>query len=251
MLGNFDLFGLSIDLDWQGECLQRRMNESKIGSMNRYGSMAEWLKTKRLLRRDSCCMTSMVERLMEPASEGNLLKLVIQYDCARVDQEIAESLSESDDVLLIQLGPELRQGYPLLPHIEKKRMFIEIIRSGALSACDVLGDISTSILRACDEVDRLGYANEWVWANDTSPSGLRADMRIVQDADSLRVYVDVYDEREQLMLTRLIARDDPDVFPTRHFNGIDWVGDEEVRALISTIDYKWDSCTSWISIPIA
>ena len=233
-----------IDIDWYSPYKPIAVEESVLSeSLSRDEAIALDIGDKAkerwatLLWRTNC-VTTMVERIMEPIPTDCIRRAII---CC-VDSTREEGVVLGHDgicTVFLRYDP-----WPImeLGDLGRKEMTADIILRGM----DVLeretGLDASEVRRACALAREAGFESRWVWRRRRSPSGMTAEVEVDQDTERLRIWMTVYSRRGQMLRRALMVEREPDSWGLRyrHLGDLRWEGDTAVVEAESGFRYELD-----------
>ena len=148
------------------------------------------------------CVTSMVERLMEPTRDVDFRKIEIRVNA--VDE--GERLAIANGFCTIPLAYNAWDIF-CMDDLGRKEAVISLI----LHALDVLeeaeGIALLNVRAACAEVKARGYENVWVAARRRSRWRYTAEVEVDYDTNGVRVHMNISDPKGVLVKRVLLAED--------------------------------------------
>lgn len=117
-----------------------------------------WKEKRREFQLMTRCMTSMLERIMQPVPTENCRKILIEC----VENSPKSGYSNLLGVYVIQTEINLESFYLADDH-KKKEMVIATVLKGMKQLSESVPFSLSSITDACAEIISAGYKNEWIW----------------------------------------------------------------------------------------
>lgn len=209
-----------IDIEWTNEALRSRI-KAAIACGDPYGKLtARWLLGRRRFRLAADCMASMASRLVALSIPRPfwMIRVLCDEDPASQAVELQE-----DEVCDVHVALDVARALEG-SDIAFKAAVVDALEQAAELIQRALGVDMRPLADACDAIRAAGYRNEWVWGEEVSPEGIRAQVRVIQDVHSLEVLMDLLDEGGRLMQSECLIRTGPwgsDVWH-RHLGDIVW-----------------------------
>lgn len=227
-----------LELEWLDEEGRQQIEEAPPGSAAQAQAIASWLERRYAFRLISDCMLSMVERLIGPGTPSEFWRLLIVCGA----EGACEPSSEEPSELIVRIADDPARILDATDQ-ERKEVVLSIVEKGVATAERSAGLDLSHVHKACDEVRRRGYVNEWVWGGATSPDGKTAEIVVAHDTEHLRISMRIYGRDGALLEDMLLVDDIPsgsDVWH-RHLGDIRWdspdrvvfvSGDEETETAV-------------------
>lgn len=125
-----------------------------------------WKEKRHEFRLMTRCMTSMLERIMQPVKTKDFWKIIIEC----VDTDECKEPKNLLGVLVIQTYFDITLFYSLNENEQKKMIIDEVFHCFQKNIVDEFSD-KMQIIKACHEIMDKNYINEWVWKTTTVRQG--------------------------------------------------------------------------------
>lgn len=223
----FDPYSLTaIGMEWLDDVGRESIDRSAPHSLQRAQALAAWLEHQYAFRMMADCMTSMVERLLEPTPSNDFWKIWVV--CGSPATQTIRVTEPGELVVQLDYDPSA------LLHasdLERKRALIDLIEAASQVAERQSSTDLSNLREACAEVREQEYQNEWIWGEAVSPNGRIARIVVSHDTISLKIYALIFESDGTLITRKLLIDERPygsDVWH-RHLGDIRW--DSEERAV--------------------
>lgn len=181
-----------------------------------------WKWERRKFQLATRCMTSLIERLMEPTITEECWKIMIEC----TEDEIKEPVLA--EVIFIQHNINFNDFFSL-NDVEKKKKTIDIVWDCLHLWEDKIPFDMKNIYRACQKVRELEYVNKRKWKRPIKSSQYIAQFEIEHDVKSADIYVSVYDHKRNFVKRKLMVRTQPHEWSICDYLGkIEWIAKDEI-----------------------
>lgn len=220
---------IPLEVEWTNDALRNSIEAAPAHERTREDLVALWLLGRRRFRLAASSMVSMVERLAS-------------YDAPRpfwmvrilCDKEVVENSAklQEDGVCTVRVAFDVT-GALKGSEVEFKAAVISMLEQAAKLIHHALEVDMRPLMAACEAARAVGYHNEWVWGEEVSSEGIRAQVRVVHGVRSLAIFMDLLDEEAQSMQSECLIEVEP------------WGGDVWHRYLD---DIVWESTASVVLV---
>ena len=185
----FDPYSLTaIGMEWLDDTGRESIEHSAPHSLQRAQALAAWLEHRYAFRMIADCMTSMVERLLEPTPSNDFWKIWVV--CGSPATQTIRITEPGELVVQLDCDPSA------LLHasdLERKRALIDLIEAASQVAERQSGTDLSNLRKACAEVREQGYRNEWIWGEAVSSDGRFARFVVSQVTVSWKIYALIFE----------------------------------------------------------
>lgn len=203
------LVEIELDLPYQknqnfiDEVLKNGILEYQEATRQDYES--NWKEKRRNFQLMTRCMTSMIERIMEPTVTEECWKIIVEC----VEKQARKEYSNLLGAYVIQVEFDYNM-FLTADDYSKKKMVIDTILKGIkkLSNC-ILFDFN-NIVDACKQVADNGYINEWLWGKTIRLKGKNARVKIKHEISKVDILIAFIDRDNQCIKEELIISAIPD-----------------------------------------
>ena len=203
------LVEIELDLPYQknqnfiDEVLKNGILEYQEATRQDYES--NWKEKRRNFQLMTRCMTSMIERIMEPTVTEECWKIIVEC----IEKQARKEYSNLLGAYVIQVEFDYNM-FLTADDYSKKKMVIDTILKGIkkLSNC-ILFDFN-NIVDACKQVADNGYINEWLWGKTIRLKGKNARVKIKHEISKVDILIAFIDRDNQCIKEELIISAIPD-----------------------------------------
>ena len=165
-----------------------------------------WKEKRREFQLMTRCITSMVERIMQPIDTKDCWKILIEC----VENPIDINYRNLLGVYAIQAKIDLGEFY-FADDFQKKEMMIDIILKGVKQLSKNVSFDLNSITDACTKIINCKYKNEWSWKKIKIKEKI-AEIRIEHEIRELNIYMIILNKDNTVLRKELIVSTVPDEY---------------------------------------
>ena len=194
-----------------------------------------WKRLRRDFQLKTKCMTSMIERIMDPIHTKNCWKILIEC----IDGCVEEGYKDLLGVCVVQVKFDKQEFFDAAAFEQKKKV-IDIVLQG-MNQLDKIVDFNVTAIRsACESVVEKRYYNEWYWNKPVYYEDKYAIIKIIHEISDVKICMEIK-KNNVLIKDKILSVTLPD---ERMYNlalgKVQWVSKNEV--VLITEDGKVYSC---------
>lgn len=224
------LLEVEMDLPYQTneEFIYRKQEEEAIDYQESLKMDYElnWKEKRREFQLMTRCITSMVERIMQPVDTKDCWKILIECVKNPVDTNYRNLLG----VYAIQVEIDLEEFYSADDY-KKKDIMIDIILKGVKQLSKSVSFDLSSITDACMKIINKKYINEWSWKKIKIKDKI-AEIRIEHEIRELNIFMIILNKDNTVIRKELIISTIPDEWVYSRYLGKLIRISEDIVALI-------------------
>lgn len=164
-----------------------------------------WKEKRRNFQLMTRCMTSMVERIMEPTVTEDCWKIIVEC----VEEQASKGYRNLLGVYVIQVEFDLNM-FLTSDDYSKKKIVIDTIFKGIRKLSSCVSFELNNIVNACMQVTDHGYINEWLWGKQIRLKGKIARVKIKHEISNVDILISFTDRDNQCIKEELIISAIPD-----------------------------------------
>lgn len=190
-----------------------------------------WKEMRRKFQLMTRCMTSMIERIMEPIHTKDCWKILIECVDKCSEREYQNLLG----VYSIQMVFD-RNRFFNASDFDKKKMVIDVVQEAMRRFSDWVEFDVNHINTACIEIIKKDYLNEWFWKKSCFMEKKEAKIKIIHNVNDVKIYV-VFSENNIFSEEKLLICTSPDERSYSSFLGkIRWIAKDEIELVTKSGD---------------
>lgn len=180
------------------------------------------------------CMTSMIERIMQPIETKDCWKILIEC----VDDKPNENVKNLLGVYTIQILFDVENFFKLSDY-EKKKVVIDTIVRGVDQLDDMVSFKLEEIREVCDKIISKKYLNIWRWKKPIKLKDKYAQIEVVHEVNVVNINMVFFDNSGGVIKKALIISALPDeICYSEYLGKLERVSDTQV-ALITKSGEKY------------
>lgn len=164
-----------------------------------------WKEKRRNFQLMTRCMTSMIERIMEPTVTEECWKIIVEC----VEKQARKEYSNLLGAYVIQVEFDYNM-FLIADDYSKKKMVIDTILKGIKKLSNCISFDFNNIVDACKQVADNGYINEWLWGKTIRLKGKNARVKIKHEISKVDILIAFIDRDNQCIKEELIISAIPD-----------------------------------------
>ena len=212
---------IDMDLPYIRGIDQEQLSENDI----KEDYQLNWKWKRRQFQLTTRCMTAMIERIMPRITTKDCKKLLIEC----VYQPSRNSVINLSGLYCVQVPFEVDRFWEM-GNLEKKIYIIRKIKEALMIISQNNCFDVAPIENACDEVINNGYLNEWYWKKPVKSKQLSAQIKIIHELESVRLYVVFKDLLKNVQKEKFLVSALPDEFVYSQYLGkLEWISEEMVK----------------------
>ena len=194
--------------------------------------IADWKKRRREFQLMTRCMTSMVERIMQPVYTEDCWKIIIEC----IEEGIEDGYKNLLGVYIIQVSLDLEVFWQL-SEFDKKRVTVKKIMEGISKLSNYVSYDMDNIYKACEQITFQGYNNTWYWKKPIKQNQKYVQIMIQHEVNILNIYMVFMNMNRNLIGKVLLTSTLPDERKYAQFLGeLKWIS--EMSAVLITKNDK-------------
>lgn len=166
---------------------------------------SNWKEKRRDFQLMTRCMTSMIERIMEPTVTEECWKIIVEC----VEKQAHKEYSNLLGAYVIQVEFDYNI-FLTADDYSKKKMVIDTILKGIKKLSNCISFDLNNIVDACKQVADHGYVNEWLWGKTIRLKGKIARVKIKHEISNVDILISFTDRNNQCIKEELIISAIPD-----------------------------------------
>lgn len=163
-----------------------------------------WKEKRRAFQLMTRCITSMIERIMQPIETKDCWKIIIECVENLVDTDYRNLLGVYAIQVQIDLGV-----FCSVEDYKKKEIMIDIILKGVEQLSKNVSFNLNSIKDACMKIINSNYTNEWTWEKKRIKDKV-AVVRICHEIRELNIFVVILNKENEILKKKKIISTIPD-----------------------------------------
>lgn len=161
-----------------------------------------WKNIRREFQLRTKCMTSMIERIMNPIHTKDCWKILIEC----VDGNVEKNYKNLLGVYVIQV-PFDKQDFFVSTAFEQKKKVIDIVLQGICQLDEMVDFDVVAIRNACESIVAKNYSNEWYWDKPVYFEDKYAVIKIIHEISDVKICIEIKKDnvliQEKILLTTL------------------------------------------------
>lgn len=164
-----------------------------------------WKEKRRNFQLMTRCMTSMIERIMEPIVTQDCWKIIIEC----VENQVSKRHENLLGVYVIQIKFDLNM-FLTADDDSKKKIVIDTVLKGIRELSNNVSFELSNIVDACMEITNKGYINEWLWGKPVRLKGKIARVKIKHDIRNVDIFITFVNRDNEFIKEELVISAIPD-----------------------------------------
>ena len=161
-----------------------------------------WKKIRREFQLRTKCITSMIERIMNPMYTKDCWKILIEC----VDGNVEKYYKNLLGVYVVQV-PFDKQDFFASTAFEQKKKVIDTVLQAICQLDEMVDFDLVTIRNACESVVAKNYYNEWYWNKPVYFEDKCAVIKIIHEISDVKICIEIKKDnvliREKILLTTL------------------------------------------------